>query len=197
MEFEHLEAAWRSPANTPDARAQAYLMEEVMKTLKARRRGELLLCIVPTVALSIFTAIAVRAIVTGETNLAQEWGAVAMLAVCWVVLGAVLVMGILLRHRGSTDSASMRDTLSALLAANRRARANVRNFWMMLPVFLTPMLVGVTQLRVGKASDRDAWQMLMVFGLALGASVAWNTGRYFGVMKPEQQRLEALLREYE
>ena len=92
----------------------------------------------------------------------------------------------------------MRDTLSALLAANRRARANVRIFWVMLPVFLTPMLVSVTQLReVGKASDRDAWQMLMVFGLALGASVAWNTGRYFGVMKPEQQRLERLLREYE
>lgn len=198
MEFDRLEAAWRSPANTPDARAQAYLMEQVMKTLKARRRGELLFFLMPTIALSIFTAIAVRAIATDRMNLTQEWGSVAMLAVCWALLGAVLVAGIRLRDRGSSDSASMRDTLSTLLAANRRARTNVRIFWMMLPVFLTPMLVGVNQLReVGKASERDAGQMLLVFGVALAASVVWNTARYFGAMKPEQRRLEALLKEYE
>ncbi len=92
----------------------------------------------------------------------------------------------------------MRDTLEAMLAANRRARANVRIFWMMLPVFIAPMFVGVQQLQeVGKASDRDGWQMLFVFGVALVASVSWNTARYHWVMKPEQRRLEGLLREYE
>lgn len=198
MEFEHLEAAWRSPANTPDDKAQAYLMEEVMKTLRDRRRDEVLLFAIPTIAMSIFTAIAVRAIAEGRMDPVREWGGLAMLGVCWLILAAVLVAGILLRHRRGADPGSMRDTLAAMLAANRRARTNVRIFWMMLPVFLAPMLIGVTQLReVGKATERDAWQMLFVFGLALVSSVGWNMGRYFWVMKPEQRRLEALLKEYE
>jgi hypothetical protein len=198
MEFEHLEAAWRSPANTPDDRAQAYLMEDVMKSLKARRRGEILLFAIPVIAMTIFTTIALQAVVSGRMDPSQEWGSLAMLGVCWLMLAAVLVAGILLRHHGRSDSASMRDTLSAMLAANRRARTNVRIFWMMLPVFLVPMMVGVTQLHeVGKATERDTWQMLFVFGVALIASVGWNTGRYFLVMKPEQGRLEGLLKEYE
>lgn len=198
MEFEHLEAAWNSPANTPDDKAQAYLMEEVMKTLKARRRGEVLLFAIPTIAMSIFTAIAVQAVASGRMDPAREWGSLGMIGVCWLILAAVLVAGILLRHRGRSDGASMRDTLSAMLSANRRARTNVRIFWMMLPVFLAPMAVGVTQLHeVGKATERDTWQMLFVFGVALIASVGWNTGRYFLVMKPEQRRLEGLLSEYE
>lgn len=198
MDFEHLEAAWRSPANAPDDRARAYLMEEVMKTLKARRRGEVLLFVIPLIAMSIFTAIAVQTVASGRMDPAREWGSLAMLGVCWLILLAVLVTGVLLRHRRHADGASMRDTLSAMLAANRRARANVRIFWMMLPVFLVPMTVGVTQLHeVGKATERDTWQMLFVFGVALIASVGWNTGRYFWIMKPEQRRLEGLLDEYE
>jgi hypothetical protein len=198
MEFDRLEAAWRSPANTLDARAQAYLMEEVVKSLKARRRGEILLFAIPMIAMSIFTAIAVRAIAQGRLDPAREWGALVMLGVCWLVLGAILVAGVLLRHRRSQDQGSMRDTLAAMLSANRRARTNMKVFLVMLPVFLVPMLFSVTQLhQVGKATERDAWQMLLVFGLALGASVTWNTARYFGVMKPEQRRLEALLKEYE
>jgi hypothetical protein len=197
MDFDHLQAAWRSPANTPDDKAQAYLMEDVMKTLKARRRGEILLFALPTIAMSIFTAVAVQAIAEGRMDPVREWGGLAMIGVCWLMLAAVLLVGIRLRHPRGEDRGSLRDTLSAMLAANRRARANVRIFWMMLPVFLAPMLVGVTQLReVGKASERDGWQMLFVFGVALVASLGWNTGRYFWVMKPEQRRLEDLLAEY-
>jgi len=198
MKFEALEAAWRSPDNTPDDKVRAYLMEEVMKTLRTRRRGEILLFLIPAIAMLIFTVIASMAIVEGRMDPVREWGGLAMIGVCWLMLAAVLAASILLRHRRSADLPPMRDMLSAMLAANRRARTNVRIFWMMLPVFLTPMLVGVAQLReVGKATDRDAWQMLFVFGVALIASVGWNTGRYFWVMKPEQRRLEALLREYE
>lgn len=198
MEFEQLEAAWRSPANTPDDKAQAYLMETLMQTLKARRRGELLFFAIPVTAMTIFTALMVRTIAAGRMDVGREWGSLAMLAVCWLVLAAVLVVGILLRHRGKPDGSPVRDTLSAMLAANRRARTNVRIFWMMLPVFVTPMLVSVGQLHeVGKATERDTWQMLFVFGVALIASVGWNTARYFWMMKPEQRKLEGLLAEYE
>jgi hypothetical protein len=198
MEFEQLEAAWRSPANTPDDKAQAYLMETLMQTLKARRRGELLFFAIPATAMTIFTVIMARTVAAGRMDVGREWGSIAMLAVCWLVLAAVLIAGILLRHRGKPDSSPVRETLSAMLAANRRARTNVRIFWMMLPVFVTPMLVSVGQLHeVGKATERDTWQMLFVFGVALIASVGWNTARYFWVMKPEQRKLEGLLQEYE
>lgn len=198
MDFDPLQAAWRSPANTPDDRIRAHLMEHVMTTLKTRRRREMALFALPTAAMTLFTAIAVRNVADGRMDISHEWGALGMLGVCWLVLAAVLIAASRLRHRGRDGDTPMRDSIAALLASNRRARANVAIFWMMLPVFLVPMLVGVGQLwEVGKATERDITQMLLVFGVALTASAGWNTARYFWVMKPEQRRLEALLSEYD
>jgi hypothetical protein len=198
MDFDQLQTAWRSPANTPDDRVQAQLMEHVMTTLKTRRRREIALFALPTAAMALFTTLAVQAIATGQMDPIGEWGSLAMLGVCWLVLAAVLVVGFRLRHRGRDGDTPMRDSIAALLASNRRARANVKIFWMMLPVFMAPMLFSVGQLgAAGKATERDMGQMLLVFAVALTASAGWNTARYFWVMKPEQRRLEGLLAEYE
>jgi hypothetical protein len=197
MEFEHLEQVWRSQANTPDQQAQAYLMEQLMHALKTRRRGEILLFAIPVAAMTLFTAIAVRSILIGQTDLGREWGAMAMLGVCWAMLAAVAIAALRAR-RPPGDGSPVRQALEALLAANRRARVNYRIFWMSLPVFLVPLLVAVVQLnQVGKTTDRDMGQMLLVFGVALGASVGWNALRFFKVLKPEQRRLEGLLAAYE
>lgn len=198
MDFERLEQAWRSEANTPDARAQTFLMEELMRTLKTRRRGELLLFMIPAAAMTLFTAIAVTSVLNGAMEVSREWGGLGMLAVCWIVLAAMLISGVLARRRRSVSGSPVRDTLAAMLASNRAARANCRIFWISLPVFMVPMLLAVTQLHdVGKTSDQNMVQMLLVFGVALAASVAWNTSRYFLVLKPEAKQLEALLAEYE
>jgi hypothetical protein len=196
MEFDRLEQAWRSEANTPDARAQAYLMEQLMHTLKARRRGEILLFAIPVAAMTFFTGVAGRAILAGKVDLAREWGALAMLGVCWGVVVAVFIAGILAkRPRG--DGSPMRQTLEVLLAANRRARVGFKIFLMSLPVFILPTLIGVFQLNaVGKATERNIGQMLLMFGVALAASLGWNALRFFKVLKPEQRRLEGLLAEY-
>ena len=197
MEFERLEQAWRSQANIPDQQAQAYLMEQLMHALKTRRRGEILLLAIPVAAMTVFTAIVARSILVGQTDLGREWGAMAMLGVCWAMLAAVAVAALRAR-RPPGDGSPVRQALEALLAANRRARVNYRIFWMSLPVFLVPLLVAVVQLnQVGKTTDRNMWQMLLVFGVALGASVGWNALRFFKVLKPEQRRLEGLLQEYE
>ncbi len=198
MDFERLEQAWRSEANTPDARAQTFLMEELMRTLKARRRADLLLFVIPAAAMTLFTAIAVRSVLNGAMDVSREWGGLGMLAVCWIVLAAMLITGVLMRRRRGASESPVRDTLAAMLAGNRAARANCRIFWLSLPVFMVPMLLAVTQLHdVGKTSDRDMAQMLLVFGVALTASVSWNIGRYVLVLKPEGKRLESLLAEYE
>jgi hypothetical protein len=197
MEFERLEQAWRSQANTPDQQAQAYLMEQLMHALKARRRGEILLFAIPVAAMTFFTAIAGRSILAGRVDLEREWGALAMLGVCWAVLALVFAAA-LLAKRPSRDGSPVRQTLEAMLAANRRARVNYKIFWMSLPVFILPTLIGVFQLgEVGKATDRNIWQMLLMFGVALAASVGWNALRFYRVLKPEQRRLEGLLAEYD
>jgi hypothetical protein len=196
MEFERLEQAWRSQANTPDQQAQAYLMEQLMRALKARRRGEIMLFAIPVAAMTLFTAIAARSILIGQTDLAREWGALGMLGVCWAMLGAVLIAAVMAK-RPPRDGSPVRQSLEAMLAANRRARINYRIFWMSLPVFLIPTLIAVFQLNdVGKTTDRNMGQMLLVFGVALGASLGWNALRFFKVLKPEQRRLEDLLAEY-
>lgn len=196
MEFDRLEQAWRSEANTPGAQAQAYLMEQMMQMLKARRRGETLLFAIPVAAMTFFTGVAVRSILAGKVDIDREWGALGMLGVCWFMLAAVLVAAVMAkRPRG--DGSPMRQTLEAMLAANRRARINYRIFWMSLPVFFVPTLIGVFQLgEVGKATERNMGQMLLMFGVALAASVGWNALRFFKVLKPEQKRLEGLLAEY-
>lgn len=196
MEFDRLEQAWRSEANTPDAQAQAYLMEELMHMLKARRRGETLLFAIPVAAMTLFTGIAARSFLTGRSDLGHEWGALAMLGVCWAVLAAVFFAA-LLAKRPPRDGSPVRQTLEAMLAANRRARVNYRIFWMSLPVFILPTLIGVFQLEVvGKATERNVGQMLLLFGVALAASLGWNALRFFKVLKPEQRRLEGLLKAY-
>lgn len=196
MDFDRLEQAWRSEANTPNQQAQAYLMEQLMHALKARRRGEILLFAIPVAAMTFFTGVAIRSILAGKVDIDREWGSLAMLGVCWFMLAAVFVAAVLAR-RPRGDGSPMRQTLEAMLAANRRARINYRIFWMSLPVFILPTLIGVFQLgEVGKATDRNLWQMLLVFGVALGASLGWNALRFFKVLKPEQKRLEGLLAEY-
>ena len=196
MEFDRLEQAWRSEANTPDDKAKAYLMEQLMHMLKTRRRGEMLFAVIPVAAMTFFTAVAGRSILAGRVDLDREWGALAMLGVCWAVLAAVLIAA-LLAKRPPRDGSPMRQTLEAMLAANRRARVNYRIFWMSLPVFILPTLIGVFQLNaVGKATERNVGQMLLMFGVALAASLGWNALRFFKVLKPEQRRLEKLLAEY-
>jgi hypothetical protein len=49
----------------------------------------------------------------------------------------VLIAG-LLAKRAPRDGSPVRQTLEAMLAANRRARINYRIFWMSLPVFILP-----------------------------------------------------------
>ncbi len=197
MEFDRLEQAWRSEANSPDAQAQAYLMEQLMHMLKARRRGEALLAAIPVAAMTFFTAVAVRAVLDGRIDLVRDWGAVAMLAVCWAVIILVLVASALAK-RPASDGSPLRRTLETLLAANRRARTGFKVFLISMPVFIVPTLIAVFQLHAGgKATERNITQMLLMFAVALAASVGWNALRFFRVLKPEQRRLEGLLAEYD
>lgn len=195
MDFERLEQAWRSEANRPSEEQQARLMEELMTTLKTRRRTDILLAAIPFAAMIVFTGIAAAALLGGRRDL-TGWPAMAMLGVCWIVMIAVFWNGF--RTRARDTGQPMRDTLAGLLARNHAARRNYHLFWMMVPVFLVPLWFAIERLqREGKMEGAQGVQALAVCGGALLASFGWNTLRFYWVMKPEQRRLEALLGEYE
>lgn len=195
MDFERLEQAWRSEANRPTEDQQARLMEELMTTLKTRRRTEFLLAAIPFTAMTVFTLIAGASVLRDGEDFAG-WPGMAMLGVCWIVMIAVFWNGFRARTRDTGQP--MRDTLAGLLARNQAARRNYHVFWMMAPVFLMPMWFAIERLqREGKMDSAQGTQALALCGGALLASFGWNTLRFYWVMKPEQRRLQALLSEYE
>ncbi|ALL14631.1 hypothetical protein [Caulobacter henricii] len=192
MEFDRLEQAWRSDANTPTDESHALLKEQLMHTLKTRRHLEMLLAGIPTVTLTLFTVMALAAVLK---NQGAGWPGIAMLAVCWMVMGTLLWNGF--RHRSRDTGSPLRDTVAGLLAANRRARSNCHVFWAMLPVFMLPLFMAIQRLQDdGRMNTTAGWQAMAVCGLALAASTGWNLLRYILVLKPEQRRLEALLADY-
>lgn len=195
MDFERLEQVWRSEANRPSEEHQARLMEALMSTLKTRRRTEFLLSAIPFAALAVFTLVAGAAVLRGGEDF-HGWAGMAMLGVCWIVMIAVFWNGF--RARARDTGQPMRDTLASLLARNQAARRNYHVFWMMAPVFILPMWFAIERLqRDGKMDSAAGMQALALCGGALVASFGWNTLRFYWVMKPEQRRLEDLLREYE
>lgn len=192
MEFDRLEQAWRSGANTPTDEIQTRLKEQLMHTLKTRRRTELLLTGIPAATLTLFTVIALAAVLQ---NQGAGWAGIAMLAICWGVMGAVFWNSI--RHRSRDTGSPLRDTVAGLLASNRRARSSCHVFWAMLPVFMLPLFMALQRLQEdGRMTSAQGWQALGVCGVALAASAGWNALRYIMVLKPEQKRLEALLAQY-
>ena len=150
MDFERLERAWRSPANAPADAACAYLLEETMDTLKRRRdafaRGTGIVAIV----LLAWTGKIVWDWFENPFpfDIANEWGAVAMLVLPWI--GLLAVRAQYYRHlRAFPDpDASMPDTLRALIDENRTARRRVH----LMAVLMT---LGVAALAValGQCSD--------------------------------------------
>lgn len=192
MEFDRLEQAWRSGANTPTDEIQARLKEQLMQALKTRRRTELMLTGMPAATLTLFTVIALATVLR---NAGAGWPGIAMLAICWGVMITVFWNG--LRHRSRDAGSPLRDTVAALLAANRRARANCHVFWALLPVFMVPLFLAFQRLQQdGRMNTSEGWQAMGVCGVALAASTGWTALRYFMVLRPEQKRLEALLSEY-
>ena len=195
MDFERLEQAWRSEANRPSEDQQALLMEELMMMLNARRRSEFLLAAIPFGAMSVFTLVAGVAAYRGDA-FAHDWPGLAMLGVCWAVLIGMFWNGFRARRRPTGQP--MRDTLESLLAQNQAARRNYMTFCALTPVFLFPLWMAVDHLKDdGRMSAAASFQAMALCVFALVASYGWNTLRFYWVMKPEQRRLEELLRAYE
>ncbi len=200
MDFERLERAWRSSANTPDEAAGAYMTEEMMEELR-RRRGR--------VNRITFMAGAALVLWTGKIawdwfanpfpfDISREWGALALLILPWVAL--VLVRGQIERHlRAHPDPyASAPQTLRALIDENAGAQRRVRFMAALMALGVAALAVSLWQLMdVGKMTAGNVRDGAILFGVVLGSVWTVIGVNYFTRLKPEGLRLQRLLAEYE
>ena len=199
MDFERLERAWRSPANTPAEAAAAYLVEETMQTLKQRRRSFHTITAIAGIALLAWTG---RIAWDWFGNpfpfdLAAEWGAVAMLVLPWIAL--VIVRAQFAKHLNAypDPDASMPDALRALIDENRMARRRVVIMAVMMVLGVAALAVALGQLvEVGKMTPQNVRDGAMLFGAVFAVVWGWIGVNYFTRLKPEGERLDRLLAEY-
>ncbi|HJV43813.1 hypothetical protein [Caulobacter sp.] len=195
MDFERLEQVWRSEANRPSDKLQARLTEELMTSLKTRERTEGLLALIPLATMSLFTVVAVVAVLRAGDAF-RGWPGMGVLGFCWIVM--ILVGWFGFRARPREVDRPLRDVVARRLDQNRLERRHFHTFWLMTPVFFLPMGMVLQRLHdEGRINTAAGWLALAVCAVAVAASLGWNTARYYWVMKPEQRRLEELLREYE
>jgi len=200
MDFERLERAWRSPANTPADAAVAYLTEETMQTLKARRRQFHTVTAIAGIALLLWTGRIVWAWFTEPFpfDLQREWGAVAMLVLPWIAL--ILARAGFARHLAAypDPDASMPDALRALIDENRLARRRVVFMAVMMALGVAALAVALGQLvEVGKMTPQNVRDGAILFGVVF--AVVWGSIglNYFTRLRPEGERLRRLLAEYD
>jgi ferric-dicitrate binding protein FerR (iron transport regulator) len=199
MDFERLERAWRSPANTPAEAAAVYIVEETMDALKTRRRTVNTITAMAGLALVLWTGRIVRDVFTSPFpfDLSSEWGAVAMLVLPWIALVVARLQ--IARHLSAHPDpyASMPDTLRALIDENRGARRRVIFMAAMMGLGLAALAVTLFQLvEVGKMTPANVRDGAIVFGVVF--AVVWGSigVNYFTRLKPEAARLQRLLADY-
>lgn len=198
MDFDRLERAWRSNANRPSEAAAAYLMEEMMETLK-KRRGEMRgILIFAGLALIVQTWLILHALIAQTVmDAGQEWGAFLMLGIGWVALATVgwRFRQHLLAYPDPYSSSS--ETLRALLDENRSQRQRMRFMGLVAVLFVAATALTLGQLQeVGKMTAGNIRDFAIVFGGGFLLGLVYALWRYFRILKPEGARLERLLADY-
>ncbi len=199
MDFERLERAWRSPANAPAEAACAYLLEETMDTLTRRRNAFTFGTGIIAVVLTAWTGKIVWDWFENPFpfDIANEWGAVAMLILPWVALVAVRAQFDRHLRAFPNPDASMPETLKALIDENRTARRRVQLMAVLMTLGAAALAVALGQLvEVGKMTPGNVRDGAILFGGVF--AVVWGgiAINYFTRLKPEGARLQRLLAEY-
>jgi low affinity Fe/Cu permease len=199
MDFDTLERLWQSETNNQASVAETYVFQATLKTLKMRRSKVVAGMQLIGLGLFVWTCAIIYALVVGKiSNLSQEWGIVALLFVSWLVFFAALLQQRrhMLAHPRAT--ANMPEVLRALIDENRTAQARARMMAIALIVFIAVLGLCQWQLYlVGKMELRHIIQGSILFGSALGLSFVIHTIRYVRTLRPEGERLQRLLDQYE
>jgi MFS family permease len=198
MTFDDLIPAWHSSRNAPDpAQLEQYRANVVNRLGKEYR--DFLWHVGTATALTIFLAGGFVQYLRsgGAFDWQHEWAAIVFLLLP-VGVAAIFLRGFI-RHRRQHPryDLSILDALRALIDENRLARVRLRVSMgvLTLAMALTPVVTHQLQL-VGKQRPHEAASMLVVFGLAYVAAMAWQLWKYRWKLLPENARLQKLFGSY-
>lgn len=199
MEFERLERVWRSNANSPNAASVAHLMEEIMDTLKRRRRNFEIFISLIGMALFVWTVKVIWEGVTGQFPFDPdlEWGLFPLLALPWIALFTVRTAYNKHLRAHSDPYTSAPDTLRALIDENATARQRVWLGGLFIAALVCVIALVLRQLlEVGKMSSENVMQGSVLFGGLLVVVLILTAADYTLRLRPEGRRLQRLLHEY-
>lgn len=200
MNFELLERAWRTSANSPTEAAKAYLMEEMMEALEKRRRDTRGFTLIIAIVLALWTAKIGYDVIANPFpfDFGREWAALPLVMLPWVALFFIRAQH--KRHVAAFPDPyrSTPDTLRALIDENEAAQARTR--WMagMTLVCIALLAIMLGQLMsVGKMTGQNVLQGAILFGTIFAGIWAYHGWQYFRKLRPEGDRLRRLLAEYQ
>jgi hypothetical protein len=199
MDFERLERAWNGPANTPSEAAGAYVVDEMMETLRKRRQATTRLTGFIGVVLVFWTALIAWKITVDPFpfDLAREWAIIPLYLLPWV--GLFLIKRRQRRHLTAHPDpyASTAATLRALLDENLTARRRLVITSALMLACLAVVAVALSQLvAVGKMTPTNVLQGSIALGGLMAAIAVYKAWHYARVLKPESKRLERLISDY-
>jgi Na+/proline symporter len=201
MNFEALEAAWRSSTNRPSAAASAYVLSEVSGELRRRRAELRRLLAFATVSLTMPLALLAYDIATGRSDvidLSREWALIPFAFIPFVVVALIWRRRLAHLRRHPHADSTLIGAFRALLDENAGARARIHLIGGAMALFVPLLAVMLNQLEaVGKMEPAHMVQAGIVLGGGLAAGAVWMAVKYVGRLLPERRQLEALIRQYE
>ena len=200
MDFERLERAWQSSANSLPEAAKTYLMEEMMETLKKRRREFRNFTIMVGLVLAAWTGKIAYDVIFNPFpfDATREWSAFPLLMLPWAAL--LFVRRQQKRHLAAFPDPyrSTPEILRALIDENDTAMARTRWRAGITAVCVALLALMLRQLlSVGKMTEQNVLQGSILFGTILGGIWLYYGWQYFRKLKPEGERLRRLLMDFE
>ncbi|MCE9522653.1 MAG: hypothetical protein K8S25_09505 [Alphaproteobacteria bacterium] len=201
MNFEVLQAAWQSGANSPSKAASVYMLHEAATALKRRRLEVGGLIAFAGVMLTIPLALIGVDVLTGQVDaidVAREWALIPFALIPFAVLVLVARRHKTHMERHVAAGATILSAFRALLDENAAARFRTHLIGGAIVIFAPLILLLLHQLgETGKMAPQHMVQAGAVMGGALALSLIVMAVRYFTRLVPERRRLEALIASYE
>jgi len=199
MNINHIHSLWNSGANQPTPDDVAQLKSRLVHRLKIKRIVEIAWLCWTILLLIAATTIAARTMFFSDRfAFLSEWAVIPLLVLPWIC-AAFFLRNYRARRAGfiAADE-SIANAIRAAVADNRARQTKSKAVGVLLLVTALVLPLVIHQLSsVGKVSSREAVSMAVFFAAILITSGTVVALKFYRSLRPEESRLDALLREYD
>lgn len=199
MNFADLQNTWASAHNAPTPAELEAQKARFVRTLERKRRGFFAFLVFPVAVLLIVTALVNwRTFGPSGATAGDEWAGPLLLLLPWTAVFVFIRLQIA-HVRGHADyRQSIPASLRALLDENRRAQRRAMTILWLHVASLPLLALAISQLaEAGKLRPHELRSMVVFFGSVIVASIVGLLIVRARKLRPERERLQALLRDYE